>query len=140
MMKRASLLQYTLPGVPSLYYGDEIGMQGMKDPFNRECMNWLEPNTELYQWYKRLGEIRKGCCAFVDGEFVPIYCQHKTIAFKRTNNVNEVLVAVNMDNKAVDINVGDEWNSSYSFFDTYPKNGTLHLEAYKSAIITRDNN
>ena len=37
MMKLASLIQYTLPGVPSLYYGDEAGMQGMKDPFNRAC-------------------------------------------------------------------------------------------------------
>ena len=47
MMKMASLIQFTLPGVPSVYYGDEVGMQGMKDPFNRGCMQWDNKNTEL---------------------------------------------------------------------------------------------
>ena len=49
MMKLASLIQYTLPGVPSLYYGDEAGMQGMKDPFNRACFPWDNINKELYK-------------------------------------------------------------------------------------------
>jgi glycosidase len=40
LMKMASALQFTLPGVPSIYYGDEAGMQGYKDPFNRCCYPW----------------------------------------------------------------------------------------------------
>ena len=39
-MKMASAIQYTLPGVPSLYYGDEAGMEGYQDPFNRGCYPW----------------------------------------------------------------------------------------------------
>lgn len=138
MMKIASLIQYTLPGVPSLYYGDEIGMQGMKDPFNRACMDWYEPNTELHHWYKRLGEIRRGCKAFERGSFVPIYCSYKTIAYLRSGDNNEVLVAVNLDENAVDINVGSRWDNAYYFFESTVQNGNLHLEPFRYTLLTRN--
>lgn len=138
MMKIASLIQYTLPGVPSLYYGDEIGMQGMKDPFNRACMDWYEPNTELHRWYKRLGEIRRGCKAFERGSFVPVYCSYKTVAYLRSGDNNEVLVAVNLDENAVDINVGNQWNNAYYFFESTVQNGNLHLEPFRYTLLTRN--
>lgn len=138
MMKIASLIQYTLPGVPSLYYGDEIGMQGMKDPFNRACMDWYEPNTELHRWYKRLGEIRRGCKAFERGSFVPIYCSYKTVAYLRSGDNNEVLVAVNLDENAVDINVGSRWDNAYYFFESTVQNGNLHLEPFRYTLLTRN--
>ncbi len=138
MMKIASLIQYTLPGVPSLYYGDEIGMQGMKDPFNRACMDWYEPNTELHRWYKRLGEIRRGCKAFERGSFVPIYCSYKTVAYLRSGDNNEVLVAVNLDENAVDINVGNRWDNAYYFFESTVQNGNLHLEPFRYTLLTRN--
>lgn len=138
MMKIASLIQYTLPGVPSLYYGDEIGMQGMKDPFNRACMDWYEPNTELHRWYKRLGEIRRGCKAFERGSFVPVYCSYKTVAYLRSGDNNEVLVAVNLDENAVDINVGSRWDNAYYFFESTVQNGNLHLEPFRYTLLTRN--
>lgn len=138
MMKIASLLQYTLPGVPSLYYGDEIGMQGMKDPFNRACMNWYEPNTELYRWYKRLGEIRHACPVFKYGEFAPVFCNHKTIAYKRFDDSSELIVAINLEETPVDIYVGNEWNYSYAFFSDCVYDGKLHLDPYRYSIITRE--
>lgn len=138
MMKIASLIQYTLPGVPSLYYGDEIGMQGMKDPFNRACMDWYEPNTELHRWYKRLGEIRRGCKAFESGSFVPVYCSYKTVAYLRSGDNNEVLVAVNLDENAVDINVGSQWDNAYYFFESTVQNGNLHLEPFRYTLLTRN--
>lgn len=138
MLKVASLIQYTLPGVPSLYYGDEIGMQGLKDPFNRGCMNWDNPNTELLKWYKRLGEIRKGCKCLAKGEFVKVYSSHNTIAYKRCDEDSELLVAVNLDDVPADVLVGDEWDNAYSFFDTNVENGNLHLEPYRYALIARN--
>ncbi len=137
MLKIASLIQYTLPGVPSLYYGDEIGMQGLKDPFNRGCMAWDNQNTELLKWYKRLGEIRKGCNAFVDGEFEPIFSKYKTIAYARRNANNQVLVAVNLDDVAIDVHVGDEWNNSYPLFDATCQNGVVHLEPYQYTLLSK---
>ena len=137
MMKIASLIQFTLPGVPSVYYGDEIGMQGMKDPFNRACMAWDKANDELFRWYKRLGEIRRGCNAFVNGEFIPVYAYHKTVAYKRANSKNEVLVAVNLDSESVEINVGSEWDNSYRLLGDESQGGVLRLDAYRYSMLTR---
>ncbi|MBR2101102.1 MAG: glycoside hydrolase family 13 protein [Eubacterium sp.] len=137
MMKIASLLQFTLPGVPSIYYGDEIGMQGMKDPFNRACMSWDNINEELLRWYRRLGEIRKGCSAFISGEFEPVFCSHKTIAYKRRGEENEVLVAVNLDDEAQELDIGYEWDNSYAIFGESTICGKITLGPYRYTVLSR---
>lgn len=136
MMKMASLIQFTLPGVPSIYYGDEIGMQGMKDPFNRACMTWDNQNTELLKWYKRLGEIRNGFGVFVDGEFVPVYCDNSSIAYERRDDNEAVLVAINNSDDEAYICVGDEWNNSYCHFDFECKNGIITLPPRRYTLLS----
>ena len=54
----ASALQYFLPGVPSLYYGDEAGLQGFEDPLNRRPYPWGKEDRELLEHYRRLGQLR----------------------------------------------------------------------------------
>lgn len=137
MLKMASLIQYTLPGVPSLYYGDEAGMQGMKDPFNRACYPWGKEDKELVKWYKRLGEIRHGLKAFKTGAFVPVYSCGNAIAYKRVSDENQVLVAVNNSNETVDIFVGSEWDCSYNLFNPTSKNGVIALEPYSYALLSK---
>ncbi len=56
-LKVASLLQYFLPGVPCIYYGDEVGMQGWDDPINRRPFT-AHPDTDILAHYVRLGKIR----------------------------------------------------------------------------------
>jgi glycosidase len=68
-LKTAVLLQYTLPGVPSVYYGDEVGMQGFIDPLNRRCYPWGKENKEILEYYKKLGQIRSSFSAFESGEY-----------------------------------------------------------------------
>ncbi len=55
----ASFLQYTPPGSPSIYYGDEACMEGYKDPFNRRTYPWGREDWEILNNYKRLGQLRK---------------------------------------------------------------------------------
>lgn len=57
-LKLASLLQYVLPGVPCLFYGDEAGMQGFEDPLNRGTYPWGKENEELLAHYIALGGLR----------------------------------------------------------------------------------
>lgn len=137
MMKMASLIQFTLPGVPSVYYGDEIGMQGMKDPFNRACMDWENKNEELLKWYKRLGQIRNGAKALIDGEFVPVFCENSAIAYERISGENRILVAINNNDSTSMIYVGEEWNNSYPYFDFKCENGYITLPAYRYAMFSR---
>lgn len=57
-LKLASLLQFMLPGVPTIYYGDEIGMQGYEDPLNRACYPWGDGDANLLEHYRKLGALR----------------------------------------------------------------------------------
>ena len=52
----AAAIQFSLPGIPSVYYGDEAGMTGLLDPFNRKT--WREEDTSLIEWYSWLGKLR----------------------------------------------------------------------------------
>ncbi len=54
----AAGLQYTLPGTPTVYYGDEVGLSGFADPINRRPYPWDNPNQELRRFYTKLGEVR----------------------------------------------------------------------------------
>jgi 4-alpha-glucanotransferase len=57
-VKLASLMIFTLPGMPSVYYGDEAGLQGMKDPFNRKPYPWGREDGELLGWYRSISALR----------------------------------------------------------------------------------
>lgn len=59
MEKCAAFLQYMLPGSPCIYYGDEIGMQGFEDPFNRKYFQWDNINEDMLGYYKKLGKLKK---------------------------------------------------------------------------------
>lgn len=59
LLKLASLMQMTLPGVPCIYYGDEAGMEGYNDPFNRRCYPWGREDGQLLAWYHALSALRK---------------------------------------------------------------------------------
>ena len=100
-------------------------------------MNWDEPNTELLRWYKRLGEIRIGCKVLAKGEFVPLYSEHKTIAYLRKDENSELLVAVNLDDTDVDVFVGEQWDNAYNFFDEVSVDGYIHLEPMRYTLLTK---
>ena len=79
----ASFLQYTLPGSPSLYYGDEAGMEGGKDPFNRRTYPWGREDWEFLQHFKRLGRLRKEHPALRLGEIRFVEAANKHLCFVR---------------------------------------------------------
>lgn len=58
-LRLAAVLQYTLPGNPMVYYGDERGMEGYEDPTNRKSVDWKNKDEEIFALYKKLGRIRK---------------------------------------------------------------------------------
>ncbi len=99
LLKLAGLLQYTIPGVPCLYYGDEAGMEGYQDPFNRGCYPWGQEDTDLIEWFRALGALRKAHPVFCEGAFTPVAEQNGALVFSRSNEDEDVLIAVNPTDK-----------------------------------------
>ncbi|MGL5982453.1 MAG: glycoside hydrolase family 13 protein [Cetobacterium sp.] len=58
ILKSLSLMQFTLPGVPVIYYGDEVGVEGGKDPDNRRTYPWGDEDKKLLKWYKKITALR----------------------------------------------------------------------------------
>lgn len=133
-LKIASLLQYTLPGVPSIYYGDEAGMQGYCDPLNRRCFPWGKEDKEITEWFKKIGNVRTDYSAFVSGDFYEIYADGGVYAFKRCASGSEVFVAVNLSEDAVNIDFDGELLSLIS--DNSYNNG-FKLNKNKFEVLIR---
>lgn len=83
-LKLASLFQFTFPGVPSIYYGDEAGLIGYRDPFNRKTYPWGYEDRELIEWYKTIIDIRERIDALKTGAFAPLYHRDDIYGFMRS--------------------------------------------------------
>ncbi|MBQ8797622.1 MAG: glycoside hydrolase family 13 protein [Oscillospiraceae bacterium] len=94
-LKLAALLQFTLPGSPSIYYGDEAGMEGAKDPFNRRTYPWGKEDPELLAYFRRLGSLRKQYPALRDGDVRFLYNEGGKLCFQRTGKSGSVKIYVN---------------------------------------------
>ena len=70
-LKLLSLIQFTMPGLPCIYYGDEAGVQGFTDPFNRSTYPWGREDPELLQHYRTITALRSRCPALAGGSYVP---------------------------------------------------------------------
>ncbi len=111
--KRTKLIMgmvMTMPGVPCLFYGDELGVQGYGDPFCRAPFPWnkmdeVDPNSEMRSWVKSLTALRKSSKVLSTGELDYVYRTGYTYAYVRksiTDN-EKYIVLVNFDSTAKDI-------------------------------------
>lgn len=98
----ASAVQYTVYGFPSLYYGDEAGMEGLHDPFCRRPYPWGREDGELLSHYQKLGELRKNP-VFADGDFKVLYAKETLLIFRRNNDAASLTVAVNFSDEKVSL-------------------------------------
>ena len=95
LLLMASFLQYMLPGAPSLYYGDEAGMQGYKDPFNRRTYPWGREDQQLLAHFRRLGQIRKENDILRMGDTCFFQAGDRRLGFSRSLNQRTLRVYVN---------------------------------------------
>ena len=96
LMKIGFTLLFTLPGIPCIFYGDEIPMEGWDDPFNRKPFPWGRENSKMTEYIRILGKIRKESDAFYDGEYNTLLCNGNVYSFCRQGEKDSVSVVVNM--------------------------------------------
>lgn len=97
-MKIAWAFIITMPGVPCIYYGDEIGMFGYRDPFNRGTYPWGNVNKELLDFFTKMNKFRKEIIPLSMGDFDVIYAKNDVIGIQRKYK-NEVIVFLMNRNK-----------------------------------------
>ena len=132
----AAVLQYTLPGVPSLYYGDEAGLQGFGDPFCRSAYPWDREDGELLDFYKKLGGIRRNCRAYYNGEFKVLYNDNGVLIFSRSNSFSKAITIVNRGNSNFEFSLENEFEKNLDCFGGFLNDKVVTVAKDGFAIIT----
>ena len=94
-LRMAYAIIYTLPGVPCLYYGDEIGMQGYRDPFNRAFFCWDSHEERLRPVLAQLAQLRHSCEAFRTGELRVLRAEDGILHYQRIGKTETAEIIVN---------------------------------------------
>lgn len=97
-LKIAAILLYTFFGVPCIYYGDEIGMEGYSDPFCRNPFAWDLIDEDILSHYRWLGELRSRYTVFRDGDYRELYHDDNCIVFERRKGKEAVITVANLGN------------------------------------------
>lgn len=95
LVRLAYALLFTLPGVPCVYYGDEIGMQGYRDPFNRAYYDWDSTENRIKPLLRQLAKLRRECDAFWEGEFRVTRADGGLLQYRRTGPTETAEIVVN---------------------------------------------
>ena len=99
-LKVASALAFSMPGFPCIYYGDEAGVEGYEDPFNRTFFPWGKENTELQAWFRSLGSLRKHP-VFERGKASVFFAKEGVFAMKREGEEKDFVLVCNCGKREV---------------------------------------
>ncbi len=94
-LRLAVAIQMAIPGVPCIYYGDEAGMEGYKDPFSRLPYPWGEEDEALLSFYRTVAAARRAERTFADGTVSFVYADADVLCFERHRRGYMVVVLVN---------------------------------------------
>ena len=133
LLKMVSAMQFTLPGVPCIYYGDEVGTEGGVDPFNRGCYPYGAEDEEMLEHYRMLGRIRKEHPVFIDGIFSSVSCVMGCVAYERRGRGERIITVANRNPCTISYYLPD---SGFVSLTGQRVNGKeLLLEADSAAIL-----
>ena len=141
LLRLAALVLYAFPGSPTVYYGDEAGMEGFEDPFNRCTYPWGREDAELLDYFRTLGALRAQRESLQSGELSYPLAEGRVLCFVRRSGDEVSLCAVNAADEPASISL--PWDaplahdalSGQSFF---AENGRLHitLTPYDGLLLT----
>lgn len=130
----AAAFQLLMPGMPMVYYGDEYAMPGANDPDCRRGMYWDEEyqDKEMYNWYKKLMQVRKTHACIVEGEMIEIIANddEDTIVMIRKNGEETIAMLFNCGNSAKEFN---EYAEKYNLLTDSAFDGKV--EGLDAAVI-----
>ncbi len=137
LVKLASTVQFTLPGIPSVYYGDEIGMQGYADPFNRGCFIEEKAEMSLLEHYRKLGEIRRNNSCFREGDFRLVSCERACVAYVREDEKESILTIANRNETDIEYYLHEEWHSAEVLMGADSSSYFVRVPAMSAVILRK---
>ena len=108
-LKIASLIQFTLPGAPTIYYGDEVGVTGDDDPDDRRTFPWLKKDgvqdENLLKHYQTLAELRRKTPALTQGDFQVLLADDMagTVAYGRKTMTQATITVINRSDQSQNV-------------------------------------
>lgn len=128
-------MQFTLPGFPCIYYGDETGMEGYRDPFNRCCYPWGKENKELIEWHKKLADVRKSCSALWDGDFINVLSEERRISYIRHDKDSAIFCTFNLYDYEVEAKMPPGYADGKPVFGSKLENGILTIPPMSAEFV-----
>ena len=94
-LRMAYAILATVPGIPAIFYGDEAGLEGYHDPFNRMPYPWGREDNNLINFFRNIGRIRRNNSVYKEGEFKLICLDSSTLVFERYDDTYSYITFVN---------------------------------------------
>lgn len=143
LLKLLIVMQIILPGVPSIYYGDEVGLTGGKEPDNRKSYPWGKEKEEIITFYRKIISIRNKENAIKKGDFKIYDTDLEICYFERNYENDKIMVFINVSEKekvveniSVNGNYSDlfEENKKYKFNN---KNSNITISKHSFKVLKR---
>ena len=99
LVKISFALLFNLPGIPCVYYGDEAGVEGGKDPDNRRYFPWGHENAELQKAVHYWADIRQECESLKEGQTGIMIAGNEVLGLIRYTAYSATLLLVNRENQ-----------------------------------------
>ena len=127
----AAMLLYTFPGSPTLYYGDEAGMEGFEDPMNRRGYPWGREDQRLLALYRTLGRLRKERRSLQEGDITYLTADGGLLVYCRTLDGERTYTALNTGDTTRTVTL--PWENDFamdavSMQRFWVRNGTLRID------------
>ena len=130
LVRLAALILFTFPGSPTIFYGDEAGMEGFEDPFNRGTYPWGHEDRDLLGHFARLGTLRRSRSALQKGTLSWIAANGPLLAFAREDAEGRLVTVVNADRAEQRLSLpwsGDTATDLLTGQEFFPEAGVLTL-------------
>lgn len=125
----------TVPGIPAIFYGDEAGLEGYHDPFNRMPYPWGREDHKLINYFKSVGKIRRDNKVYKEGEFELLYIDSNTLVFERYDEKYSYITFVNNTKQSSSVEFSSEAEALISDGAAVAVSTSFDVPAYTSQIF-----
>ncbi len=137
LLKMALVMNFTLPGVPSIYYGDEAALTGCKDPFNRGCFPWENEDSEILEFTRSLAALRRSHDVLKDGGFYPISATLGCVAYLRYKpGAKRLFVVINKNPQTITYRLNNDMTEMMPIFGGTRFGGGVIIPGESFAVLS----